>query len=78
MKNKELTVRNIVKKFLKENGYHGLYFVDHCSCEIDDLMPGCEVVSECLAGYRLSCEKCLDYDDCEWDHQGKCIGRKQE
>ena len=40
-----ITVKEIVKKYLKENGYDGLVG-NECGCDIDDLFPcgleGCE------------------------------------
>ena len=50
-----MTVREIVKKWLVDNGYGGLVNdMSDCGCEVDDLMPcdseGCE---SCEAGYKV-------------------------
>ena len=52
-----LTVREIVKKYLQENGYDGLYFDDgdeKCGCALDDFEPCCEMWQECQAAYKHS------------------------
>ena len=45
------TIREIVLKYLKENGYDGLCNND-CGCGLNDLMP-CDgkSIGECRAGY---------------------------
>ena len=49
-----MTVKEIVKVWLKENGFTGLYGLYGCSCEIDDLMPCDELNMFCKAGYKIS------------------------
>ena len=47
-----MEVRDIVKKYLEDNGYDGLYEPGECACKIDDLAPcGSESVWYCTAGY---------------------------
>lgn len=51
-----MTVAEIVKNYLVENGYGGL-FGEGCSCELDDLIP-CYFPffpGSCEAGYRVKC-----------------------
>ena len=62
-----MTVTEIVKKYLKENGYDGLYSED-CGCEVDDLAPCCEYGMECESGYRLPCDPktCTADGDCDF------------
>jgi len=49
-----MTVVEIVKKHLTDNGYDGLY-TDECGCLIDDLMPCCsECAFDCEPGYKMS------------------------
>ncbi len=50
-----MTVREIVKDWLKQHGYDGLYSATDCGCVLDDLMS-CEGEGsfDCLAGYRIS------------------------
>ena len=46
-----MTVIEIVKQYLKENGYDGLCNED-CGCVIDDLAPCEEMSEQCEAGYK--------------------------
>ena len=49
-----MTVKEIVQKYLRANGYDGLYCKD-CVCWIDDLFPfPCtyEKISNCKPGYK--------------------------
>ena len=54
-----LTVRQIVEKYLKDNGYDGLCIPgeteeDSCGCRFPDLEPcGC-MMPECRAGYAAT------------------------
>ncbi len=49
------SVREIVKAYLKEHGFDGL-FCPHvsCGCPLNDLMPCGEDCSDCLAGYSVT------------------------
>ena len=49
-----MTVKEIVEKYLKDNGYTGLVNSDgECGCEIDDLFPCGELYPECCEpGYK--------------------------
>ncbi len=82
-----MTVKEILKKYLKDNGYDGL-FTDSCGCRVGDLMPclGLGILNEptdCQPGYVTSCpdkdlacrcEKVWDCIKCP----GAFIGRKPE
>lgn len=47
-----MTVREIVKEYLREHGFNGLCSEDgECGCGIDDLFP-CGDVSGCTAVHR--------------------------
>lgn len=51
------TVKESIKKFLKNNGYDGLYSgLGDCACDLDDLVP-CDDpdVNDCTAGYKIPC-----------------------
>ena len=70
----ELTVRNIMVKWLKEHGYDGLFSSDgDCACEINDLFPceggigGIDGVPNCQPGYK-GIDHTGDYD---WRMYGK-------
>lgn len=72
-----MTVKEIVTKYLKENGYDGLYS-DDCGCGIDDLMPCSDCGSDlCEAGIKKDCDKCENKIDgaCAEDADF-CIGAK--
>lgn len=52
---------DIVLRYLKENGYDGL-FNDECGCVLDDLVPcSGESFGTCQPGYRVPCD-CGDHD----------------
>ena len=58
-----VNVKNIVKKYLKDNGYDGL-FCDECGCLLDELMPcDCTDITDCEPGYRHDTP---DDPDCDW------------
>jgi len=50
----EMNVIEILKKWLKDNGYDGLYndeYDDICGCSLDDFVPCAGVNERCKAGY---------------------------
>ena len=66
-------VNDIVKEYLKENEFDGLYNPDgECACEINDLQPCCENFSECRPGYIKTCDQLTDEEKkhldgaCDW------------
>ena len=56
-----MTVSEIVKQYLIDNNYDGLYDEGTCSCLIDDLMPCGIPGADCEPGYRHDCVP----EDCE-------------
>ncbi len=51
-----MTIAEIVKDYLKREGYDGLYQSGECACLADDLMPCCEdSIADCEAGYKVDC-----------------------
>jgi hypothetical protein len=49
-----MTILEIVREYLKANGYDGLCNPDaECGCVLDDLMPCSEPGMECQAGHRV-------------------------
>ena len=71
-----MTVKEIVKAYLEENGYDGL-FQDDCACKIDDLMRfmPCDPLPEnCMAGYLKKPCHPGKYWNCEYDF---IIGEKK-
>ena len=61
-----MTVKEIVKKYLEENGFDGLY-CDDCGCKTDDLIPcdneGC---LDCQPGYKNPYTPDDEEDDLVW------------
>ena len=53
------TLREIVKEWLKANGYDGLAG-DCCGCFINDLFPCDNPNENCVAGYSRECLKCKE------------------
>ncbi len=59
------TVIEIIREYLKQNGYDGLAG-DDCGCEVDDLQPCCSDCGSCEPGYKVPCSDCPADGDCEW------------
>jgi len=52
-----MTVKEIIVKYLKENGYDGLRHPDgECGCEINDLGPCDGTLDNCEPGYKVKCD----------------------
>lgn len=48
-----MKVKEIVKKYLQDNGFEGLFTPNECGCELSDLYPcGSECVLDCEPGYK--------------------------
>ena len=56
----DMTIQEIIKRFLLENKYDGL-FNDDCACENADLFPCSQVDVSCEAGFKVPCD-CGDHD----------------
>ena len=51
-----MEVRDIVKNYIKDNGFDGLFNGRECACSIDDLFPcGGEYINKCEPGYKSVC-----------------------
>ncbi len=48
-------IREIVKVFLEENGFDGLFYDSDCGCGVDDLAPCCDHSFTCEPAYRYVC-----------------------
>lgn len=47
-----MTVKEIIRAYLIDNDYDGLW-TDDCGCFLDDLFPcDCEGIERCQAGYK--------------------------
>ncbi len=56
-KEQMITVKEMVIKYLEENGYDGLWWNsgggDDCGCRLDDLFPCDDRVTDCQPGYEV-------------------------
>jgi hypothetical protein len=62
------TVRGIVREWLIEHGYDGLY-CEECACANDDLFPCGDTPDDCEAGYVMECpnpHECEFGDEEHW------------
>lgn len=46
-----MKVKDIIKKYLQDNDYQGLYHPGDCGCNLEDLMPCSGDCSDCEPGY---------------------------
>ena len=62
-----MNLKEIAIKYLKENGYDGLW-CENCACELSDLMPCDDWISaDCQAGYKTVYDKeCPCGEGCDW------------
>jgi hypothetical protein len=68
----ELTVISILKSWLKDKGYDGLYNDDlDCGCFIEDIMPCCSYSGACLPGVKKFVQ-----DDEYFDERTLILGSK--
>jgi hypothetical protein len=57
-----MTCKEIVKKYLQDNGFDGLYEPGECGCDLDDFMPcGGDCAMTCQPGYKTKCD-CGEHD----------------
>jgi hypothetical protein len=69
-----MDVKEIVKKYLEENGYDGLWLPGfYCGCFLSDIMPCTQPEMICEAGYKVPCDDERDRDSGEI-----CIGKKKD
>jgi len=64
-----MTVKEIIIKYLKENGYGGLCHTGgECCCKVEGLFP-CEALHEnCETGYKKLCDECSE-QECDYRHE---------
>jgi hypothetical protein len=68
-----LTVKEIVRRFLVKEGFEGLFEDDgECACKLDDLMPcdGEYYIGSCEVGYIVPCEE-------GEEEYNFCVGREK-
>ena len=51
-----MNVKEIIKNYLKDNCYDGLFNEDDCGCSIIDLAPCDEIGLSCEPGYVAECD----------------------
>ena len=56
-----MTVKEIIIKYLEDNGYDGLYDEMGCGCLINDFALCDSISAECMAGYKLPGNEECDY-----------------
>ena len=72
-----MTIKDIIEKYLRENGYDGLAGED-CGCGLDDLGPcGEPFPADCVPAYRIMCDgHPVEDEDGETSHE--CFGSPHE
>lgn len=71
-----MNIEDIVKEYLKNNGFDGLADADNgCACSLNDLFPCGESCLECEPAYNVICnEKACDArEHCESPNNGKRV-----
>jgi len=75
-----MIVHKIVRNYLKDNGYSGLYY-DDCGCEVDNLFPCDAPCALCKPGYKVMCTENCDHDglfaDGDWHIQPEYPNRNR-
>ena len=54
-----MTVKEIVEKYLKDNGFGGLRYQDNCYCSLRDFMFCKEPNINCVPGWKVHSEQGL-------------------
>ena len=58
-----MTLQQIVKEWLKRNGYDGLCDCNlECGCSVDEIMPCAEPGTECEAAYKDEADAITGFD----------------
>jgi hypothetical protein len=69
-----MIAKEIIEKYLRDNGYDGLYY-DGCGCSFEELLECEEYCGQCKPGYKIPCdpETCWNGGEC-----GFHIGPKKD
>ena len=73
---KTINAIEMIKRYLKDNGYSGLYCEDQeCGCSIEDI-PQTEYcnLENCYPAYERKCKNCNDSGNCNLDAEGYSDG----
>ena len=57
-----MTIKEIIKQYLEEHGYDGLYNEDECACSLDELFPCDGSWPTCKPGYMQPAPEDSGYD----------------
>ena len=68
-----VTVIDIVKEFLRSEGFDGLYNPGMCSCALPDIVPCGTVQTWCRPGWVMPCNG-VECDNCGYEHVGDPFG----
>ena len=55
-----MTVKDMIKAYLTEHGFDGLYG-DDCGCKVDDIAPCGKIKGNCETGYLLLYDELCNY-----------------
>jgi hypothetical protein len=78
-----MTAREIIEKYLKDNGYDGLCNSDvECGCDLDELAPCDSNMLDCEPAYKHICtdeemNKHAVDEDCNSDCCGECFKKEK-
>lgn len=73
-----MDVKEILKKYLTDNDYDGLFCPGKCACLVDDLFP-CEEMNykTCEPGYKNECGDCKKDGCVQGLEVGFCVSREK-
>lgn len=67
-----MTVREILVKYLTDNGFGGLVG-DECGCDLNDLCPCDGSMLDCQPAYSVPCTGCGECDGYEGEVLDRCL-----
>jgi len=70
MKDESKTVLDIIKSYLRDNGFDGLCEPDtECGCGLDDLAPCDGIIQDCIPAYRITLRDGDWWFTADFDHK---------
>jgi len=66
-----MNCKDMVKQYLIDNNYDGLFYPGECACGLDDMFPCGEYMMDCEPGYKIPCPNkgdcyCEEYGEDGW------------
>ena len=61
-----MKVDDVLRDYMKEHGYSGLFSSGECGCDLDELHHCDEDHGACNLGYKYECEGCFETEGCMW------------